>query len=139
MRVSDNGIALIKKYEGCRLKAYKALPSEKYYTIGYGHYGADVTADMEISASYAVALLRLDLDKFCAQVNALGRTWTQNQYDALVSFAYNCGAANLKRLVGNRKNREIADAMLLYVNANGKPLEGLKRRRKEERELFLKG
>lgn len=139
MRVSDNGIALIKKYEGCKLKAYKALPSEKYYTIGYGHYGADVKPDMEISASYAVALLRLDLDRFCAQVNALGRTWTQNQYDALVSFAYNCGAANLKRLVGNRKNREIADAMLLYVNANGKPLEGLKRRRKEERELFLKG
>ena len=42
MKISDNGIALIKKYEGCRLHAYKPVPTEKYYTIGYGHYGADV-------------------------------------------------------------------------------------------------
>lgn len=49
MTTSKNGIDLIKQFEGCRLKAYKALPSEQYYTIGYGHYGADVTAGMTIS------------------------------------------------------------------------------------------
>lgn len=136
MKVSDKGIALIKKYEGCKLTAYKAVPTEKYYTIGYGHYGSDVAKDMEISASYAEALLRLDLDRFCTYVNNLGRTWTQNQYDALVSFTYNCGAANLKKLVANRTNSQIASAMLLYNKAGGKVLKGLTRRREEESRLF---
>lgn len=49
MKLSDNGLKLIKKYEGCRLKAYKATSSEKYYTIGYGHYSKDITADTVIS------------------------------------------------------------------------------------------
>ena len=138
MKVSDNGIALIKKYEGCRLEAYKPVSTEKYYTIGYGHYGADVSKDMKITAAYAEALLRLDLDKFCGYVNNLGRTWTQNQFDALVSFTYNCGAANLKRLVANRTNAQVANAILLYNKAGGKVLKGLQRRRAEERELFLK-
>lgn len=40
-QISVNGLNLIKSFEGCRLKAYKALATEKYYTIGYGHYGAD--------------------------------------------------------------------------------------------------
>ena len=42
MNVSENGLNIIRKYEGCRLTAYKAVSTEKYYTIGYGHYGADV-------------------------------------------------------------------------------------------------
>ena len=127
MKVSDDGIALIKKYEGCRLTAYKALPSETYYTIGYGHYGADVKPDMVITQAYAEALLRLDLDRFCGYV------------DALVSFAYNCGAGNLKKLVSNRSNAEIANAILLYRKAGGKVLSGLVKRRQDERALFLKG
>lgn len=139
MKVSDDGIALIKKYEGCRLTAYKALPSETYYTIGYGHYGADVKPDMVITQAYAEALLRLDLDRFCGYVDALGRTWTQGQFDALVSFAYNCGAGNLKKLVSNRSNAEIANAILLYRKAGGKVLSGLVKRRQDERALFLKG
>lgn len=139
MKISDDGVALIKKYEGCRLKAYKPVPTEKYYTIGYGHYGADVAPDMVISEEYAEALLRLDLDKFCGYVNALGRSWTQNQFDALVSFTYNCGAANLKRLVANRTNAQIAEAIPRYNKAGGKVLKGLQRRRAEEREMFIRG
>lgn len=139
MKISDNGIALIKKYEGCKLHAYKPVPTEKYYTIGYGHYGADVKEDDIISETYAEALLRLDLDKFCAQVNALDRSWTQNQFDALVSFTYNCGAANLKRLVANRTNAQIAEAIPRYNKAGGKVLKGLQRRRADEQALFMRG
>ncbi len=138
MKISNDGIALIKKYEGCVLHAYKALPTEKYYTIGYGHYGADVSADMAISESYAETLLRQDLDKFCTYVDNLNRTWTQNQFDALVSFTYNCGAANLRRLVTNRTNAQIAEAILKYNKAGGKVLKGLQRRRAEERALFVR-
>ena len=50
MKISENGISLIKSFEGLRLKAYKAVSTEEYYTIGYGHYGADVAADMVITA-----------------------------------------------------------------------------------------
>ena len=61
MKVGEKGLALIKESEGLRLKAYKPVASEKYYTIGWGHYGADVVAGMEISESRAVALLKQDL------------------------------------------------------------------------------
>ena len=139
MKTSKNGIELIKKFEGCRLTAYKPVITEKYYTIGYGHYGADVQKDMRITHSQAEAYLKSDLQKFEKAVNNLGFTLTQNQFDSLVSFTYNCGAGNLKKLVKGRNLREIADALLLYDKSNGKPLKGLTRRRNEERTLFLKG
>lgn len=138
MKISKEGIELIKKYEGLRLKAYKPVSTEKYYTIGYGHYGADVNADMVITNEQAIQFLYKDVEKFEKAVNGLNRIWTQNQFDALVSFAYNCGAANLKRLVANRTQNVIAEKMLLYNKAGGKVLNGLVRRRKEERELFLR-
>lgn len=138
MKLSKAGINLIKKYEGLRLKAYKPVPTEKYYTIGYGHYGADISRETIITETQAEELLRADLDKFERAVVSLNRKWTQNQFDALVSFAFNCGAANLKKLVANRDILQIADAFLLYNKAGGKTLNGLIRRRKEERALFLK-
>lgn len=63
MVTSQSGINLIKKYEGLRLKAYKALPTEKYYTIGYGHYGIDVKQGQEITEQDAELLLKYDLKK----------------------------------------------------------------------------
>ena len=138
MKTSDTGINLIKSFEGLRLKAYKAVPTEKYYTIGYGHYGADVKPDMVISKEYAEALLRLDLDKFERAVNSYERNWNQNQFDALVSFAFNCGVANLKLLVTNRTNGQIATKIVLYNKAGGKVLKGLVRRRAAEQELFMR-
>lgn len=138
MKTSDVGIQLIKRFEGLRLTAYKPVSTEKFYTIGYGHYGADVSRETIITKDDADALLEKDLKKFENAVTALNRTWTQNQFDALVSFAFNCGTANLKRLVANRDELQIADAFLLYNKAGGKVLSGLVRRRKAERALFLK-
>ena len=138
MKTSDIGIQLIKRFEGLRLTAYKAVSTEKFYTIGYGHYGADVSRETIITKERAEEILKKDLEKFEKAVTALNRTWTQNQFDALVSFAFNCGAANLKRLVADRDTLQIADALLLYNKAGGKVLTGLVRRRKAERALFLK-
>lgn len=138
MKTSNAGIHIIMKYEGCRLKAYKALPTEKYYTIGYGHYGKDVSKDMVITQAEAIKLLNKDLKKFETFVNNKNLNLTQNMFDALVSFTYNCGSGNLAKLVYNRSLKEIAEAMLKYNKANGKVYSGLTKRRKEEHDLFLK-
>jgi GH24 family phage-related lysozyme (muramidase) len=138
MKTGEAGINLIKSFEGLRLKAYKPVSTEKYYTIGYGHYGADVKQDMIITQDYADALLRLDLDKCERAVNSYERNWNQNQFDALVSFTFNCGVANLKRLVTNRNNAQIAKAIPLYNKAGGKVRSGLVRRREAEKELFVR-
>lgn len=139
MKLSNAGYDLIMKYEGCRLKAYKPVTTEKYWTIGYGHYGADVLAGMTITHAEAIKLLQKDVKKFETLVNNKNLNINQNQFDALVSFSYNCGGANLDKLVYNRSLKEIADAMLKYNKAGGKTLNGLVKRRNEERALFLKG
>lgn len=137
MTTSKNGIDLIKQFEGCRLKAYKALPSEQYYTIGYGHYGADVTPGMTISQADADEFLKRDLTKSEMYVEKTGLKLNQNQFDALVSFTYNCGPGNLLKLVAGRTILQIGDAILKYNKAGGKVHKGLTRRREAERALFL--
>lgn len=137
MTTSKAGIALIKRYEGCRLQAYKPIPAERYYTIGYGHYGPDVAPNMVISQAEAEAILVNDLKKYEQAVNSTGLTLNQSAFDALVSFAFNCGVGNLKKLVANRTPEQIADAMLAYNKGSGKVLPGLTKRRQEERALFL--
>lgn len=139
MKTSQNGINLIKKFEGCRLTAYKPVAAEKYWTIGYGHYGPDVAPNMKISQAQAEAYLVADLKRFEDAVNATGLALNQNQFDALVSFAYNCGAGNLKKLVNGRSLSQIADAMLAYNKGSGKVLPGLVKRRQAERDLFCSG
>lgn len=136
METSQAGLSLIKNFEGLRLKAYKPVPTEQHYTIGYGHYG--VNKDAVITLQEAENLLKYDLKKFENYVKATGLPLNQNQFDALVSFTYNCGSGCLQTLVKNRTLPQIADAMLKYVKAGGKTLEGLVKRRKAERELFLK-
>ena len=138
MKTSQRGVELIKSFEGCRYKAYKAVSSEKYWTIGYGHYGPDVTEGMYITPEEATLLLKKDLAKFERHVSEIKLPLNQNQFDALVSFTYNCGPKNLHKLVLGRTISQIADAMLLYCKAGGKELKGLKRRRAVERDLFLK-
>lgn len=136
MRTGEEGKRLIKNYEGCRLKAYKPVPTEQMYTIGWGHYG--VKKDTVWTQQQADEQFVKDLVKYENYVNNLGRNWTQNQFDALVSFTYNCGPGSLASLCRNRTASQIADAILLYNKGGGKVLEGLTRRRKQERELFLK-
>ncbi len=138
MNTSDRGIKLIEQFEGLRLHAYKALASEKYWTIGYGHYGADVKADQTITQEQAEAYLRSDLGIAEAAVRTYVDAFTpnQNQFDALVSFSYNCGGGNLKKLVSGRTAAEVAAAMPNYCHAGGQVLQGLVRRRAAEVELF---
>ena len=138
MKISKQCFDMIKQFEGIRLKAYKAVPTEQYYTIGIGHYGPDVSADMVITEAQAEELFKIDVERFEKHVNNLGLTLNQNQFDALVSFAYNCGPGNLKKLVSGRTLPEIADALLQYNKSGGKVLKGLTRRREAERELFMK-
>lgn len=134
MKTSDRGISLIKSFEGCRLTAY--LCPAGVWTIGYGHT-AGVTQGQTITQAQADTFLKADLEKYEKYVTATGLTLNQNQFDALVSFTYNCGAGNLKKLIANRTLSEIAEAMLLYNKGGGKVLAGLVRRRNAERELFL--
>lgn len=139
LKTSSNGLALIKKFEGCRLTAYKAVSTEKYYTIGYGHYGSDVKAGMTITQAQADEYLKSDLAKFEKYVNAYGLSWiNQNRFDALVSFVYNCGAGNLKTLLNNGKRTaaEVSAKFASYNKAGGKVLAGLTKRRAAEKALF---
>lgn len=141
MKTSQNGIDLIKQFERCRLEAYKALSTEKYFTIGYGHMGADVKQGMIISQARAEELLKTDLEKCEKSVTTATAKYSglnQNQFDALVSFTYNCGAGNLAKLVEGRTLAQVAEAIMKYNKADGKELAGLTRRRKAERELFIK-
>ena len=138
--IGQAGLQLIMQFEGCRLTAYKPVATEKYYTIGYGHYGADVTKGMKISMAQAEAYLIADCQKFADYVDNKAYVpieLNDNQRDALISFAYNCGAGNLKKLCAGRTAMQIADKLLSYNKAGGKVLTGLTRRRKAERELFL--
>lgn len=137
------GLALIKSFEGCRLKAYKPVPTEKHWTIGWGHYGADVTEGMTITQEQADALLVKDCAGSVAAVNnpklcPITDELNQNQFDALVCFTFNCGSGGLQTLCKNRTAAEIAEKMLLYNKGGGKVLPGLVRRRNAERELFVK-
>ena len=89
MRISENGIELIKRFEGCRLVAYKAVKTEEYYTIGYGHYGADVFKGMTISQLQAEEYIKKDLEKFENYVNILRIIcvkYFDNFYTGLIFF-----------------------------------------------------
>ena len=136
MKTSQKGINLIKKFEGLRLEAYKCDPSEKLYTIGYGHYG--VAANLIITQEHAEALLVNDLRKYEIKVNKYLSTYhfNQNQFDALVSFAYNIGSIDQLTANGTRTLSVISTKMLSYNKCGGKPLAGLTKRRKAEQKLF---
>lgn len=134
-KTGSQGIKLIKNFESCGLRACKAVSTEKQYTVGWGHYG--VPQGTVWTQQQADNQLIKDLEKCEQYVNQLGRNWTQNQFDALVSFTYNCGPRNLQALVKNRNNEQIAQAMLGYNKSGGNVLRGLTRRRQDERNLFL--
>lgn len=141
MTVSERGVELIAKYEGCRLEAYKCPAG--VWTIGYGHTAGVVQGQTLPSKEAAKALLKEDLKKYGGYVNACVRKGlitfplTQNRFDALTSFCYNCGNGNLQKLVTGRDAATVADKLLAYNKGGGKVLAGLTRRREEERALFL--
>ena len=135
------GLALIKRFEGCRLTAYKPVPTEKYWTIGWGHYGPDVREGDRITQAEADAMLAADCQRFADAVDnpaycPLTARLNDNQRDALISFAFNCGEGNLKKLCLGRTLSEICADMKKYVLAGDKVLQGLVRRREAEQALF---
>ena len=138
MKTSQRGINLIKQFEGVRLTAYKCPAG--VYTIGYGHTRG-VKRGMKITEEEASAYLTADLLNSEKAVERYDRVyhWNQNEFDALVSFTFNCGATNLRALLRNgRRNRsQIAETLPLYRKAGGKVLKGLERRRAAEKALFL--
>ena len=137
MKISENGLKLIEQFEGLRLTAYKATRRDKYYTIGYGHYGADVKQGMTISEAQAEAYLRQDVAEAEAAVNKYsGYGFNQNQFDALVSFAYNVGGIDGLTNNGKRSVAEISAKLREYVYSGGVRLGGLVRRREAEKVLF---
>lgn len=138
MRTSQRGIDLIKQFEGLRLTAYKCPAG--VYTIGYGHTRG-VKRGMKITEEEASAYLTADLrnsEKAVERYDSIYH-WNQNEYDALVSFTFNCGATNLRSLLrnGGRNRSNIAATLPLYRKAGGKVLKGLERRRAAEKALFL--
>ncbi len=145
MSISDAGVDGIKFYEGLSLVACKALPTEEYLTIGYGHYGADVKPGQTITKKGALELLKNDLKDYVAGVNkALKVGVTQNQFDALVSFAYNCGIYGLQSsdLISYLNKGEIFKAAAefpLWRKSGGAIIAGLQNRRARELKLFMKG
>ena len=136
MKTSQNGIDLIKKFEGCRLKAYKCAAN--VWTIGYGHTKGVEPYEI-ITLTEAEKLLREDLSEYESNVDKyrLRYGWNQNEFDALVSFAFNLGSIDKLTANGTRSRATIADKMLTYNKAGDKVLAGLTKRRQAERELFL--
>ncbi len=136
MKTGQAGINLIKKFEGCRLTAYKCPAG--VWTVGYGHTGG-VKEGQKISQAQADMYLRADLEKFEKNVGKYDSTyrWTQNEFDAMVSFAFNLGSIDKLTANGTRSKAVVAEKMLLYNKAGGKVLAGLTKRRQAERELFL--
>lgn len=138
MKTSQRGINLIKQFEGLRLTAYMCPAG--LYTIGYGHTSG-VKRGMKITEEEASAYLTADLRNSEKAVERYDNVyhWSQNEFDALVSFTFNCGATNLRSLLRNgRRNRlQIAATLPLYRKAGGKVLKGLERRRAAEKALFL--
>lgn len=139
MKISKAGIDFIIGFEGFSAKACKCVSTEKYYTIGYGHYGADVKKDDTITREEARKLLEADLLSFEKKVSKYDSKYdfNQNEFDALVSFAYNVGNIDQLTAKGTRSREKIAECMLLYNKSGGKVLNGLVKRREAEYNLFL--
>ena len=137
--LSQNGYEFLKSLEGFRLKPYKASKSERYWTVGLGHYGADVNPNKIYTEAECMALFAKDKLRFEADVN---KVWhepmTQNMFDALFSMAYNHGNVSttpLKALcAGNnyQNQNKIASAWINLYTVKGL----LTNRRKKEVSLF---
>ena len=144
-KISDKCLNLVKEFEGCRLTAYR--DEVGVWTIGYGITNSDfkitkkiIRKGMKISKGTAEKWLEESLNKkylplvleYDKQYN-----WNQNELDALVSFCYNIGSIKQLTADGTRSKAVVASKMLQYNKAGGRVYNGLTRRRKAERALFL--
>ena len=144
MNTSDKGFDLIKKFEGLKLSAY--ICPAGVSTIGYGTTrhpdGKPVKMGEKISVELADAYLRHDVVDIEDQIEKLVKVQLQQyQFDALVSFVYNLGIGNLQKstllkLINKSDFHGAMAEFLKWNKANGRPMEGLTRRREAEQELF---
>lgn len=143
MRTSEEGVALTKGFEGLRLQVYPDIA--EHFTIGYGHLiRAGESFPNGITVEQAEALLLHDLlpAEFAVN-NFVTVPINQGQFDALVDFTFNLGTQALRdstllKLLNERKYHDAADQFPLWSHARGTIVEGLKRRRIAEQNLFLK-
>jgi len=140
MEISQTGIDLIKKYEGCKLFAYR--DSVGVATIGYGHTKG-VYMGMAITKKQADEMLKEDIAPIEKTLNGMGVNFRQGQFDALCSWIFNLGQGKFnsstmkKNIVAKKADMDITDQMVKWHNAGGKPLLGLKRRRCAEANMWL--
>jgi len=139
MNISREGIALIKKFEGCELQAYKCPAG--VWTIGYGHT-KDVKEGDRINKDEANHLLEEEMIEYESYVNDMVDVeLNQNQFDSLCSFCYNLGPHNLKsstllKVLNDKKYHEVPAQIKRWNKAGGKVLDGLVKRREAEALLF---
>lgn len=143
MQTDQNGIRLITKVESCSLTAY---PDATGYSIGYGHHGSDVYAGMKITAAQAKEYLRQDLEEAesCINRNFSGISLTQNEFNAMVSMAYNRGCSgfvtsDVAKLIKAGKKTEAAQMWLssgVTIKGTDKVADHLVYRRAQEAAMF---
>ena len=139
MKISEEGKALIKQFEGCELEAY-LCPAGKW-TIGYGHT-KNVQKDDHWSQHYAETMLDIELEEYEGYINDLVTVpLQQHQFDALVAWVYNLGVGNLLSStllvkLNAVEDEDVPHEIQRWNKAAGEVLEGLVRRRKAEALLF---
>lgn len=139
MKISANGVALIKKYESLRLKSY-LCPAGKW-TVGYGHTRT-AQPGVVITEAEADKLLLSDISIAEACVNGQHLMISQSMFDALVSFVFNIGCGNfqkstlLLKIKGHSPINEVEEQWKRWVRGGGKVLPGLVKRREEEWRLY---
>lgn len=141
MKISDEGLAFIKKHEGCRYEAY--LDSGGIPTVGVGHTGPEVHMGMTIDEEEAIRLLRGDVEtaEKCVN-NCVAVSLTQSQFDALVSFTFNVGCGALRRstllqYLNDGQDDLAAREFVRWNRVRSRVVAGLTKRRESERDLFL--
>ena len=142
MKISANGLRIIKESEGLRLNAYPDPGSRDGHpwTIGYGHT-KNVKKGDRISKAKAEAFLRQDVEWAEREVSRLGVDLSQNQFDALVSFAFNVGAGQFRsssvaRMAKAGRHDVVPSRLDLWVKNDGRVMRGLVNRRAAEGALY---
>ena len=133
--ISDNGLHFTAAFEQFRSTAYRATPAEKYLTIGYGSYGPHVKEGQKITEGQALLLLNRDMAAAVKAVDAVAHpSLTQAQFDAVVDLVFNAGPGVIASNTGTGKALRAGDVktlrakLALFINQNGKPVLGLRRR-----------
>tara|TARA_R100001244_G_scaffold1561_3_gene2612 strand:+ start:264 stop:707 length:444 start_codon:yes stop_codon:yes gene_type:complete len=139
MNISKEGLALIKRFEGCELKAYRCPAN--VLTIGYGHT-KNVTENMEITQQEANDMLDEELIEYCEYIDKMVKvSLNQNQFDALVAWIYNLGPTNFRNstlltVLNQERYSDVPEQIKRWNKADGKILDGLIKRREAEALLF---